>query len=202
MCMSADRTHVQRYRSDKIVPGVGSMLTFKQLGAEDFPNIHHFRKIWACYAMSVDAGWRSDAAYGAAFTDQYLDEEAGAQDSARRNRAASVYQRRAAKGDIVFFVCYDRERLVGVCSLTDWTQYQEEYHNLGTQVSRLYVLPGYEKRGVGDALLTMAEYCAKEKGLDRLYLEGTKPSETFYLRRGYVDAPADKFPVPWHSATD
>jgi GNAT superfamily N-acetyltransferase len=154
-------------------------------------DIHHFKKMVACEALSVDARWRDQDSYGPEVTDSYLRDDFDVSDSENRLIRAQGMQNSHRIGARRSVACYDGKRLVGVCSLTDWSHYGEEYANLGTQVSAMYVLPGYERLGIASGLLARIEQKAQQSGLPCLYLEATKGFEGFYEKHGYQHAPED-----------
>lgn len=192
--MTTKRTSTYRF-VPKLRPNE-KPITLHEINAEEARNNPSlFRNMWACYAQAVDRHWRPgdpERTYPHDIVETYLS-EIGADATAKR---LSYIQRNmvkpASEGRTKFFYCEQGGRVVGVASLTDWTKHSNRaYHNLGIQVSRLYVLPGYDRLGLGSRLLRAIENYAFEHGIPRLYLEATKPTEDFYLKQGYQDAPPD-----------
>lgn len=173
-----------------------SPITLHEVRAEEARNNPSlFRNLWACYAQAVDHHWRPGDpkhTYSNDIVDQYLN-EIGANSSIERLAfIESKMIHPSSEGRTNFFYCEQAGRVVGIASLTDWTKHSKsEYHNLGIQVSMLYILPGYDRLGLGNRLLRAVEHCALEKGVRRLYLETTKLAEAFYLKQGYQVATPD-----------
>jgi GNAT superfamily N-acetyltransferase len=171
-------------------------ITLHEINAEEArQNPSLFRNLWACYAQAVDRHWRPgdpEHTYPDKTVDEYLAEIGANTPTQRVSYIERNMVKPASEGRTKFFYCEQGGRVVGVASLTDWTKHaRSEYHNLGIQVSRLYVLPGYDRLGLGSRLLKAVENHAFEKGVRRLYLEATKPTEAFYIKQGYHDAPPD-----------
>jgi len=80
-----------------------------------------------------------------------------------------------------FFVCEDRERIIGTAAL-------ERSDPQTGSVYRLYVLPTFHRRGVGSALMMEVERKAKKVGLKRLRLRVMIKADwaiSFYQKIGY-----------------
>lgn len=179
----------------KLVPNE-KPITLHEIPAEEArQNPSLFSNLWACYAQAVDRHWRPgdlEHSYPETTVNQYLTEIGANTPSQRLSYIQRNMVKPASEGRTKFFYCEQGGRVVGVASLTDWTKHaKSEYHNLGIQVSRLYVLPGYDRLGLGSRLLKAVENHAFENGVRRLYLEATKPTEAFYVKQGYQYAPPD-----------
>jgi len=90
-----------------------------------------------------------------------------------------------------FYVYKSGGRIVGVAAL--------EVKGKGRgRIHWVYILPEYQRRGIGTALVRYVEQKAKEIGLKRLRLLTVGQAEwavSFYERLGYVLA--DKVERPW-----
>jgi len=84
------------------------------------------------------------------------------------------------QGSLFYLYCED-ERVVGVIGL------QAREGGVG-YVSRLYVLPGCQRRGIGSALLGRVEGEARAMGMNEIVLHTAEKAEwahRFYDRMGY-----------------
>lgn len=72
------------------------------------------------------------------------------------------------------FVATERGMIVGTASLD------------GTTVRSVFVLPEFQKRGVGRALLDHIEDMARRRGIARLDVPASVSAEGFYQRIGYT----------------
>jgi GNAT superfamily N-acetyltransferase len=105
-----------------------------------------------------------------------------------------VLTREELLGDFerMIFYGWDIEgKIVGVAALD----------NLGEQIGRVryvYVLPGYQRHGIGSALVQRVERLAKERGLKILKVltvENASWAFSFYVKLGYKLA--EKIERPW-----
>jgi len=90
-----------------------------------------------------------------------------------------------------FYVYRSEGQVVGITAL------HRESAESGV-IRWMYVLPGYQRRGIGTALLTFLEGRARELGLRRLQLlaiEGAHWATRFYKKHGY--RPFDRIEQPW-----
>ena len=85
-----------------------------------------------------------------------------------------------------FTVCELKGKIVGVAAL------EARPFGIGV-VDRVYVLPGFQRRGIGAALLAHIERCAKAQGIREIVL-WTDPQAAwaiiFYRRLGYSEIEA------------
>ena len=106
-----------------------------------------------------------------AFREPYLSAEDLAEESQRK--AFTVYEL--------------REKIVGVAA------FEARCFGIGV-VDRVYVLPGFQRRGIGAALLAHIERCAKAQGIREIVL-WTDPKAAwaidFYRRLGYSEIEAE-----------
>ncbi len=92
---------------------------------------------------------------------------------------------------MTFYACESEGRMVGVAALQD----------LGEGVGRVryvYILPGYQRRGIGTALVAQVEWKAKEIGLRKLKVLTIGKADwavDFYEKLGYVLA--EEVERPW-----
>jgi len=94
-------------------------------------------------------------------------------------------------GRIALYVFKSESRIVGVAALGIESEETGRLH-------WVYVLPGYQRRGIGTALVTHLEGKARELGLRRLRLltvEKARWAVDFYRRLGY--SLAEKMARPW-----
>lgn len=57
----------------------------------------------------------------------------------------------------------------------------------GNHILRLFVLPAYQRRGIGAALLDCAEDLISER-YDTIEIDASFPAKALYRKRGYADA--------------
>jgi N-acetylglutamate synthase-like GNAT family acetyltransferase len=82
---------------------------------------------------------------------------------------------------MTFYAWESRGKIVGVAAL------QVLGEGIG-QVRYVYILPRYQRQGIGSALVTCVETKAKEKGLSKLKvlpMEKARWAVSFYERLGY-----------------
>jgi N-acetylglutamate synthase-like GNAT family acetyltransferase len=104
---------------------------------------------------------------------------------------------RAESRQMTFYVYEENDRIVAAVALEGRTKAIEV-------VSRLYVLPALQRRGIGTALLSHVENSAKRDGLHKIVV-WTDPKATwavsFYKRQGYrVIEPGTAFGDPYIDA--
>lgn len=56
---------------------------------------------------------------------------------------------------------------------------------IGTNVRRVFVRPDWQRRGIGQMMMTELEAVALAAGVERLDLSASLPAKDFYLRLGY-----------------
>ena len=81
---------------------------------------------------------------------------------------------------MTFYVCEVSGKVVGVCAL-----YAEEGRG---RLRWVYVLPGFQRRGIGTALVKLAESEAKRAGIKELWLTTAEKASwalSFYEKLGY-----------------
>ncbi|MET0280799.1 MAG: GNAT family N-acetyltransferase [Steroidobacteraceae bacterium] len=66
---------------------------------------------------------------------------------------------------------------------------------VAARIRAFFVHPGYERRGVGRALLAHCEQAARAAGFRRFELMGTLPGVRLYEALGYSKAPLVHYPV-------
>lgn len=85
-----------------------------------------------------------------------------------------------------FYVCEQEGRIVGVAA---FEASRTHLTKVGT-VTRMYVLPEFQRKGIGTALITQIEEKAKGEGIEEILIP-TDPKATwaisFYKRRGYAE---------------
>jgi len=92
---------------------------------------------------------------------------------------------------MTFYVYKSEGKVVGVAAL------QMESDEMG-RIHRVYILPEYQRRGIGAVLITHLERKAREIGLKRLRLLTVEKADwavNFYKRLGYKLS--DKIERPW-----
>jgi len=92
---------------------------------------------------------------------------------------------------MAFYVYRGQGRVVGVAAL------QTESEGIG-RIHWVYVLPAYQRRGIGTALVTHLEQEAREIGIGRLRLRTVEKAiwaVSFYEKLGY--SLAERIEMPW-----
>ena len=64
----------------------------------------------------------------------------------------------------------------------------------GTEISRLFVLPEYQGRGIGTALMEALEKIVLGEH-DIIQLDASLPAKTMYLKRGYTETSYEVQPI-------
>ena len=183
----------------RVHPIPGEEIHLIEISKEHLADPSLMKKGWACQVLAADRHWRPSEdkpGYDEAAVDKHILKGWGAISPEERQRGFGYMTKAIENGHAKFFLCVathgKTQRVVGIASLTDWTKNQNPaYHNLGVQLSRLYVLPGYEQMKLGVRMLRAVEDYAHSIGVERLYLESTKHADGFYLKHGYREAPAD-----------
>ena len=57
---------------------------------------------------------------------------------------------------------------------------------LGKEISRVFVAPDFQGRGIGKLIVSHLERCAAENGVKAVYLTSTAVSKAFYESLGYL----------------
>ncbi len=72
------------------------------------------------------------------------------------------------------WIAEDNDKIIGFCE-----------HDLEGELSRIYVHKDYLRKGIGTALLKVAEDSLKQYGYNEIYIESTITAKDFYLKNGY-----------------
>ncbi len=151
------------------------------------------RNALACHFLAADRHWRktdTSPGYDDKAVDSHILDSCMAASAETRQEAYKRLTHALNSGRSKFFLCVatkgNRQKVVGVAALTNWEKHEDsQYHHRGTQVSWLYVLPGYERLGLGQRMLTAVENYARSIGIETLYLESTVHADEFYKKLGY-----------------
>jgi len=71
------------------------------------------------------------------------------------------------------FIVHDKDKIYGTCSL------------LGNRISKMFVHPKYQKKGIGKKLLNHIEKLAKQRGMKRVRVRSSSNAYEFYEKLGY-----------------
>lgn len=94
---------------------------------------------------------------------------------AARHPGAAMYRQRASRGQIIL-VGVDRQDVPVAYAVLE-----PDGH-----LDRLYNHPAHTRQGLAGQLLSEAEGCAREAGMDRLYTEASELARASFERAGYV----------------
>ena len=65
----------------------------------------------------------------------------------------------------------------------------------GNHITRVYVLPKFQKQGVGSKIMDVLENTVKADGFDNAILDASSPAFEMYLKRGYKCKKTEQYKV-------
>jgi len=87
-----------------------------------------------------------------------------------------------------FIVAFDNEQMIGCCVLSP------KNGNM-IQLRQMAVLPAWQGKGVGAAIIQFAEKTAKQNGYQTIMMHARNPVIAFYKKNGYTVAGKEFFEV-------
>ncbi|MBR4201250.1 MAG: GNAT family N-acetyltransferase [Oscillospiraceae bacterium] len=109
-----------------------------------------------------------------------------------RTTIEAVYPQYYPAGAVAFFLAHHNDAAIRNDILENrvFLYISDDGQAAGTvtvhdnDIGRLFVLPGFQGRGFGKALLDFAENCVSER-FSEIFLDASWPAKGLYLKRGY-----------------